>query len=67
MIISHYLIQRSVCRVCSEVRSPPGVCFTTVCFFFVALVTVLSNKIYVTKTCCLLFLSLILLEKSFSI
>lgn len=32
--------------VCSEVRSPPGVCLITVCFFmFVALVTVLSNKI----------------------
>lgn len=50
IIVTLFSIQRSVGRVCSEVRSPPGVCFATVCFFlFVALVTVLSNKIYVTK------------------
>ncbi len=33
--------------VCSEMKSPPGVHLVTLCFFmFVALVTVLSNKIW---------------------
>lgn len=41
--------------VCSEVKSPPGVCFATVFFFvFVALVTVLSNKIWLCNQILLL-------------